>query len=155
MRQGALINPTLGPPAELPLREGPPQMRRPEGRDLRGPEGPARLRPARLQADARPEGQGRQLPVVRRERRPEGQRLKEVETPVAPVQVRRIRRCIKLPLTLLLGLVPVTIPVQPVLIGLGGIGTALRLDQRTAESSIWTMMIWMMTRPSRRSRKKF
>ena len=176
MWQGALINPTLGPPAELPLREGPPQVRRPEGRDLRGPEGPARPWPARLQEHARPEGQGRQLPVVRKERRPEGQRPKEAEMPVVlagrpprshpstglllrrgarvRVPARQTRQCIRLPRIRLMGPVPETVPVRQVPVSLGGTGKLLLPSRPTEESSTSMTMILVMTRPRQRSRGK-
>jgi len=79
----------------------------------------------------------------------------KVEILAAPVQVRRIRRCTKLPRIPLLGLVLVMMPVRPVLISLGGIGTALLPGQQKVKSSIWIMRILMTTPLRRRSRRKF
>ena len=91
MLRGAQISPILGQPGisvfrvGLPLPEGPPRVRRPEGRDRAGPEGLARPRPVRPQEQASPEGLGRRLPVVRKERRPEGLRPREAEMTAALV----------------------------------------------------------------------
>jgi hypothetical protein len=174
MQRGVLISPTLGQPgitvfrAGLPLPEGPCRVRRPEGRDRVGPKGLAHPRPVRPQEQASPEGLDRRLPVVRKERRLEGLRLREAETMAAQVgraprnslstglprrrvarvraPVRRIRQCTKQPQTLERspkppGPLPVRVPDRRVLVSLGGTGKPLPPSQPVKASSISMTMI--------------